>query len=160
VLEKLALDLGIADRVDFLGDIPHIDCVRAVARADACVHTVLRDSQGVLCEAMQAGVPVITLDHLTPAMLVTPESGHLIPMNDNTRPEDIIDELADVMKQWHDDPTLLARKGQAAIERAQSFSPAAKGQEYRRLHRKVLEMLRNKSSTSTVAVHHPNPRTA
>ena len=141
-LEKLCVELGVADRVTFMGDIPHIDCVRVVAQADACVHTVLRDSQGVLCEVMQAGTPVITLDHLTPAMLVTPECGHLIPMHDNATRESVIAELADVMRQWHDDPTLVARKGAAASERAKTFSPQVKGELYRQQHRRVLEMLK------------------
>ncbi|MGC4031590.1 MAG: glycosyltransferase [Tepidisphaeraceae bacterium] len=72
-LEELAKELGVSGRVIFLGDIPHSECVKAMVSADVGVHTVLRDSAGVLPDALYAGLPFITLDHLTPSMLVTPE---------------------------------------------------------------------------------------
>jgi glycosyltransferase involved in cell wall biosynthesis len=159
-LEKLCVELGVADRVTFMGDIPHVDCVRVVAQADACVHTVLRDSQGVLCEVMLAGTPVITLNHLTPAMLVTPECGHLIAMHDTTTREDVIDELCNVMRQWHNDPALIARKGAAAAERAKTFSPQIKGELYRQQHQRVLAMLKPAQSAAVSVKTTPAPHAA
>lgn len=145
--EELASELGVADRVHLVGDIGHLEGVKTVARADACVHVVLRDSQGILCEIMQAGVPVITLDHLTPAMLVTPECGHLIPISNDTSPDDIVDALAKVMREWYENPDLVAAKGRAAAERGKSFSPAAKGAVYREQHQRVLRQLRGASAS-------------
>ena len=139
--EELASELGVADRVHLVGDIGHLEGVKTVARADACVHMVLRDSQGILCEIMQAGVPVITLDHLTPAMLVTSASGHLIPIHEASSPDDLVDELAKVMRQWHDDHALVAAKSRAAAERGRSFSPSVKGETYRAQHLRVLRQI-------------------
>jgi len=140
-LEQLSRDLGIEDRVIFTGDMPHIECVKRVATADAVVHTVLRDSEGVLPDVMHAGVPAITVNHLTPALIVSSESGHLLRIDDNTSPQDVIDELAGVMKQWYEDPQLLAAKGRAAAERGKMFEPATRGAAYRAYHTRVLSRL-------------------
>ncbi len=163
--EDLASELGVADRVQLVGDIGHLEGVKTVARADACVHMVLRDSQGVLCEIMQAGVPVITLDHLTPAMLVTPECGHLIPINEETTPDAVVDALAKVMREWYENPELLAAKSHGAAERGRTFAPAARGAEYREQHRRVLKRVRgervlNEDATAKPAAPGPRARVA
>lgn len=147
-LEQLAKELGVADRVVFLGDVSHADNVKTMSQCDAVVHTVLRDSQGVLPDALYAGVPVITLDHLTPAMLVTPECGHLIPIDDTTTPQRIVDELAVVMKQWHADPALLAAKGEAARERGRAFLPEARGIVIRSAHERAMRHARQRTANA------------
>jgi glycosyltransferase involved in cell wall biosynthesis len=147
-IEQLARELGVADKVQMLGDMPHIDCLRQVATADACVHTVLRDSQGALVETMLAGVPVITLDHLTPGMLVGNDCGTKIPIGDDTSPEQLVDHIAAAMRQFYDDRAPLAAMGEAAQRRAAAFSPEAKGATYRAFHERVLqEMRRSKEAT-------------
>ncbi|MBC7785204.1 MAG: glycosyltransferase [Burkholderiales bacterium] len=150
-ITQLARDLGVADRVELPGDMPHVDCVRAVARADACVHTVLRDSQGAIVEAMLAGVPVMTLDHLTPAMIVTNECGTKIPIDDNTTPEQIVDRIALAMRDWYEHPEKVAAMGEAAKRRAEIFSTAAKGEQYRAFHRSVIRQLAGRAASNAVA---------
>jgi glycosyltransferase involved in cell wall biosynthesis len=151
-LEQLAKELGVADRVRFLGDLPHSENVKAMCQCDAMVHTVLRDSQGVLPDTLYAGVPVITLDHLTPAMLVTGECGHLIPINDSTTPESLVDELARVMRQWRNDPALVAAKGEAARQRGQAFLPESRGIIMRATHERALRNARQRNSKRTPAL--------
>jgi len=141
-VQQIANDLGVADRVHLPGDMPHIDCVRLVAQADVCVHTVLRDSQGLVVEAMIAGVPVLTLDHLTPGMLVTDACGKKLPIDDNTTPEQLIDAIATVMRDWYDNRAQLVPMGIAARARGLQFTADAKGSEYRSHHHRVLRMLR------------------
>ena len=146
-VEQLAKDLGVADRVQMLGDMPHIDCLRHVARADACVHAVLRDSQGALVEAMIAGVPVITLDHLTPGMLVTEGAGHKIPMPPDMTPEKLVDELAAVMTDWYHHREKLAAMSVAASKRGREFTPEAKGTTYRHFHRLAMQAAREEKAS-------------
>ncbi len=141
-VQQLAVDLGVADRVHLPGDMPHVDCVRQVAQADVCVHTVLRDSQGLVVEAMIAGVPVLTLDHLTPGMLVTDECGKKIPIDDNTTPEQLVDAIAEVMRDWYEHPEKLAALGTSATQRGLQYTPEAKGDEYRSHHHRVLRMVK------------------
>ena len=151
-LEQLARDLGIADRVTFTGDMPHVECVKKVATADAMVHTVLRDSEGVMPDVMHAGVPAITMNHLTPALIVTPESGHLLTIDATTTPQDVIDELAAVMRRWASDPELVAAKGRAAAERGKLFEPLARGEAYRAQHQRVLRDVRARQTALNVAL--------
>jgi glycosyltransferase involved in cell wall biosynthesis len=158
-IEQLARDLGVADRVKMLGDMPHVDCLRHVARADVCVHTVLRDSQGAVVEALIAGVPIITLDHLTPGMLVAEGTGHKIPMTPDMTPEKLVDELAAVMKDWHDHPEKLAAMSAAATRRGLEFTPEAKGKSYRAFHETALRIVRAERSKSTLR-HSTSPAAA
>lgn len=150
-IQKYIDENGLQDRVKLMGDMPHIDCVRHVARADACVHTVLRDSQGLLVEAMLAGVPVITLDHLTPAMMVDESCGVKLPIDDSTTPAQLIDQLAAVMKDWYENRAQLAPMGQAAIGRAHEFTAEAKGVLYRSLHHRVLHEMHHAPVTHSVS---------
>jgi glycosyltransferase involved in cell wall biosynthesis len=150
-IEALARELGVADRVTMMGDLPHIECLQHVARGDACVHTVLRDSQGPLVEAMMAGVPVITLNHLTPAMLVGDDCGVKLPIDDNTTPDELVDALAKVMRDWHDHPEQLAPMSAAAKLRGEEFTPEAKGRQYRAFHQRVLRDLRAREASQVVA---------
>ena len=137
-IEQIARELGVGDRVQMLGDMPHAACLRHVATADACVHTVLRDSQGALVETMIAGVPIITIDHLTPGMLVSPECGIKLPIDDTTTPEQMIDRIAAAMREMYFNRQQLSAMGQAAQRQAEQFSPQAKGALYRQLHERVL----------------------
>ncbi len=147
-IQQIANDLGIADRVSLPGDMPHIECIREVAKSDVCVHTVLRDSQGAVVEAMYAGLPVITLDHLTPAMIVTNECGTKIPIDDNTTAEQIVDRIAEVMKKYYNNPELVAQHGENAKAHAGTFSGDAKGKVYRECHEMVLAMLKKSSESA------------
>lgn len=72
-LEKLALNLGLADRVRFLGAVPHEELEKLYALADVFVlpsrehelPTGQKDVETmgrVLCEANAAGIPVIASD--------------------------------------------------------------------------------------------------
>ena len=159
-LEALAQKLGIADRVAFLGDMPHADCVKVAATADAVVHTVLRDSQGVLPDVLRVGVPIITLDHLTPAMLVLPECGHLIPVTELTTPDQIVDDLAAVMRQWHADPALLATKAEAAKVRGLAFQPESRGAILRATHERAIRRATERMNSAPTAAQLPAPGNA
>lgn len=133
-LETLAHSLGIADRVKFLGDHPHAENVKTVATADMYVHTVLRDSMGLIPDAMVLGIPVLTLDHNSMALLIDATSGHKVRLDDDATPEAVVDELARVMTQWHGDAALRERLGAGAMARGERFTPAGRAKIFRELH--------------------------
>jgi glycosyltransferase involved in cell wall biosynthesis len=141
-LEALAVSLGIADRVRFLGDQPHAENVKAVATADVYVHAVLRDSQGLIPDAMWLGIPVLTLDHNTMSLLVDDSSGHKVPMDANATPDRIVDEMARLLRQWHDDAALRERLGRAAMTRAEQFTPAGRTAIFRAMYGRLMEAAR------------------
>ena len=111
------------------------------------MHTVLRDSQGALVETMLAGVPVITLNHLTPGMLVDEHCGKIIPIDSQTTPEELIDQIAAAMSDCYHHRDQLAPMGAAAQARAELYTPAAKGVLYRSLHERVLRQRRTMQAT-------------
>lgn len=141
-LEALATSLGIADRVRFLGDQPHVENVKAVATADVYMHTVLRDSQGLIPDAMALGIPVLTLDHNTMSLLIDETCGHKVPMDAGATPERVVDEMARVLRQWHDDAALRMRLGRAGMARAGQFTAAGRAAIFQAMHERLVEEAR------------------
>lgn len=59
-LADLARRLGVADRVEFLGQVPREDVIREMHRADVLVHLSAREGgSGVVGEATSVGLPVV-----------------------------------------------------------------------------------------------------
>lgn len=94
-LRAMAEELGVADKVRFLGQIPREDVLARVAECDVLVHPSLHDSGGWVClEAMAAARPVICLDLGGPATLVGDNSGYKIAAHS---PQAAISGMADAM---------------------------------------------------------------
>ncbi|MBD2439669.1 glycosyltransferase family 4 protein [Nostoc sp. FACHB-110] len=120
---QLAADLGISERVHFLGyrrDIAEI--MRAVdlfvfpSRYEACTL--------VLLEALASGLPVITAIATGGAEIVTSECGIVLPDSDD------IDALASALSSLVRDRTLMQQMGQAARVVAQQHSWSTMAQTY------------------------------
>ena len=80
-LEALAAQLGVADRVRFLGRLAHEGLPAAYGAADALVLASSREGwANVLLESMACGTPVIaTAIWGTPEVVAAPEAGVLAP---------------------------------------------------------------------------------
>ncbi|MBC7950490.1 MAG: glycosyltransferase family 4 protein [Rhodospirillaceae bacterium] len=80
-LEVLAQRLGVADRVRFLGEVPHDQLPAIYSAADALVLASSREGwANVLLEAMACGTPVIATDIWgTAEVVAAPEAGLLVP---------------------------------------------------------------------------------
>ncbi len=124
-LERQAAQLGIAERIRFLGwreDVPAL-----LAAADFLVCPSRSEPLGnVVIEGWAAGVPVIAASSAGPReLIVAGESGLLVPVDDAT-------ELAAAMTRLAGDPELrqrLASGGRAAYEA--SFTEARVVARYR-----------------------------
>ena len=69
-LRSLAAELGVADRVDFLGRVPRDDMFRMMQESAAVVFTGLREEGGcALSESMLVGAPVIVLGYAGPRLI-------------------------------------------------------------------------------------------
>jgi glycosyltransferase involved in cell wall biosynthesis len=125
-LVALAGELGVAERIDFLGSTPHADCLELIRGAGIfaipCRTSPTGDRDGipvVLMEAMAAGRPVIAGRLESIAELVEDgTSGLLVPPDD-------VDALADALAKLVDDPAARARMGLAGRARVEEeFSDA------------------------------------
>ena len=136
-LERLAGELGIADRVRFLGSLPRGEALHRLADCDALIHPSLHDSGGwVIAEAMAVGRPVICLDWGGPSLQVIAETGFKIHPQ---TPEQTIAMLSRAMIQLARSPDLCAQMGKAAQKRvAEHFNWDGRGYQIRRLYTEAL----------------------
>lgn len=111
-LERLARELGIANRVEFTGLLSRHEVLQRLGQSHILVHPSLHDSGGWVCmEAMAARRPVLCLDLGGPAVQVTPATGYRIPPHS---PEQAVQGLANAMSELADDHNKLAQMGEAA----------------------------------------------
>ena len=123
-LARLAGELGIADRVTFLGF--QRDPFRHMRKADIFVLSSLWEGFGnVLVEAMAMGAPVVSTDcpHGPGEIIKDGETGLLVPPGDDQ-------PLAAALQRLIDDPMLRAKLGDAGQIRAQDFSAQRIGAAY------------------------------
>jgi glycosyltransferase involved in cell wall biosynthesis len=114
--EQLAVKLGVADRVKFLGKLPRADLMNLFRSSDALLFTSLRDSTGaIVFEAMAKALPIVTLDHQGIGMLVTEEMGIKVAV---TRPKQTIAELAQALDRLAADPQLRRQMSAASLRLA------------------------------------------
>lgn len=138
-LEALVSELGIADRVRFLGKLPREEALRILGECCALVHPSLHDFSPTVCiEAMAASRPVICLDLGGPAVQVTEETGFKIPAH---TPEQAVRDLAEAMVRLAKDLELQVRMGQAGHERVREmYRWETKGQILAQLYEEVLAL--------------------
>ena len=97
-LRALAHRLGVADRVRFLGNVPHEELPRIYGAADVLVLASSREGwANVLLEAMACGTPVVATDIWgTPEVVTSPVAGRLVARRDAAAIADgVRDLLAD-----------------------------------------------------------------
>ena len=82
-LEKLAYELGVGERVRFLGHLSPEDVRRALHSAHMFVLTSEYETFGVVyAEALSCGLPVVATERGGPRDFVVPEVGRLVPPGD------------------------------------------------------------------------------
>lgn len=118
-LERLAEELGISDRLRFLGELSREQALSTLGECDALVHPSLHDFSPTVClEAMAAGKPVLCLDLGGPAVQITAETGFKIKAHE---PEQAVRDMAAAMKTLANDSQLRERMGEAGQNRVSEF---------------------------------------
>ena len=94
-LEALAAKLNVADRVRFLGHVPHNELARIYSAVDFMLLCSSREGwANVLLESMACGTPVVATDIWgTGEVVAAPEAGVLIPERTSQSLSDGIDRL-------------------------------------------------------------------
>ena len=118
-LKKLALRLGIEDRLDW---VPLPVCAAREEHyqwADVFSFTSLRDTSGTgLLESLSAGVPIIGLDHQGARDIMTEDCALPISVQN---PRQVISEIAGAVVKIASDTHLLQRLSEGALLRAQQY---------------------------------------
>ncbi|WP_337062901.1 glycosyltransferase [Kineococcus sp. G2] len=115
-LQKVAVELGLADRVRLVGRVCPADLPALLSSADALLATPWYEPFGIaVLEAMAAGVPVVA--SAVGGMLDTVRdgvTGRLVPVDDGGRVDPV--QLAAAVRSVVEDPAVAARLGAAGRE--------------------------------------------
>jgi teichuronic acid biosynthesis glycosyltransferase TuaC len=114
-LEHRARELGIADRITWLGKVPHDDVGWVMSTGDVFVLPSLSEGlPTVVCEAMACGLAVVaTAVDGTPEIVDDPATGLLVQPHD-------ADGLAGALARVLDDPVLRSQMGAEALRRSEA----------------------------------------
>jgi len=118
--ERYASQLGIQDRVEFLGPVKWELMFALYREVDAFLFTSLRDSFGsVMLEAMSQGLPIITLSHQGAGAHVPSEAGIKVPV---TTPRETVAGLAEAIRDLLYSPEKRSNMGSTGWEFARSHT--------------------------------------
>jgi len=116
-LEILSRELGIEQKVEFLGWVSQQDCPKLLYKSDVLVLPSVRECGGaVVLEAMAAELPVIAVNWGGPADYITPETGILI---EPEQKDVFIDKLSEAMQLLFNDKDkrlLMGKAGRLRVE--------------------------------------------
>ena len=133
-LVDLAEKGGIADRLHFLGALPHDDVFDAMSGHDVLILPSRYDGWGaVVNEAMECGLAIIVSDHVGARrpLVVNGENGYIFH-------SESVPHLAEKLERVSADPAELERMQLRSLEMIGRFSPAAIAQPFAALCRHIL----------------------
>jgi glycosyltransferase involved in cell wall biosynthesis len=114
-LKKYSEDLGIATKVEFVGNIPFDDIPAYLKAADLFCFASVTETQGlVTMEAISAGLPVVAVDATGTKDVIDHGQQGLLTPNDSPA-------LAQAIEQVLGDEGLMSCFKEAAWQKAQSF---------------------------------------
>lgn len=123
---KLAQQLGIDDRIDWISWLPQEELMKQYLAHDAFLFPSLHDSSGnVVLEAMAHGLPVLCLALGGPGSIVTKACGYAVAA-DNRDTMAVVEELASCIVQLTTDPARRVElaKGAHAVAAIYSWQRA------------------------------------
>lgn len=135
-LARRVRELGLGDRVRFLGRISQDEVMSLFRKVDALLFTSIRDSFGsVVLDAMSMSLPILTLDHQGVGAFVPPSAGIKVKVSDHSG---TVRALAAGMAAMADSVERRARMGRAAWEFARQQTWEARAIEMTRLYEESL----------------------
>jgi glycosyltransferase involved in cell wall biosynthesis len=134
--QRRARQLGVDDRIEWLGWRAHHEALQQYQWADVFAFTSLRDTTGiVVLEALSQGVPVICFDHQGVADVVTPACGIKIPVSS---PRRAIVDLTAGLRSLAEDPRRRQILSVGARQRATKYLWPRQGDRMADVYREVL----------------------
>jgi glycosyltransferase involved in cell wall biosynthesis len=134
--QAAARRLGVADRVNWRGRLPHGEAMRCMADAHALVFTsLLEGSPHVVVEALSLGLPVICHDACGMGIAVTEQCGIKVPLRTLG---DSVAGFAGGIRSLLDDPSQVERFSKGALDRSRTLSWDRKVEQMARAYEQVL----------------------
>ena len=135
-LAALAQELGVRERVQFLGGLSRPEVLGWMQVADTLLLPSLRDSGGlVLLEAMAQGKPVVCLDLGGPGEIVNEECGFKIRPGE---PDQVVSDLTAALDKLASAPALRHAMGEAGRRRVhEHFDWDKRGKRMMEIYRNV-----------------------
>ena len=134
-LEQRAAELGVADRITWLGKVPHDEVGWVMSAGDVFVLPSLSEGlPTVVCEAMACGLPVVaTAVDGTPEIVDDPATGLLVQPHD-------AGGLAAALARVLDDHDMAARMGAEALRRSEAeYTWAANARRMEQVYAAVMQ---------------------
>lgn len=134
-LEQRAAELGVADRITWLGKVPHDEVGWVMSAGDVFVLPSLSEGlPTVVCEAMACGLPVVaTAVDGTPEIVDDPATGLLVQPHD-------AGGLAAALARVLDDRDMAARMGGEALRRSEAeYTWAANARRMEQVYAAVMQ---------------------
>ena len=137
-LRRLAARLGIADRLVWTGQRPRAELAACYREHDVLVAPSLYESGGLVAlEAMAQGLPAIVLEVGGHSISVATGCGIKVPPAGGI--DQVIDGLAEAMRQYAATPERIAADGKRARERvAAEYDWSRKGLRMREIYHQLL----------------------
>ncbi|MEM7585728.1 MAG: glycosyltransferase [Acidobacteriota bacterium] len=163
-LERLARDLGIAERVVFTGRLSNHEALQHIARADIFALPSWQEAFGVVyLEAMACGKPVIgcrgqgaqdIFDHERQGLLVEPPSAEdKEPLDQEPLDQEpLVASLTDALERLLTDSSAAREMGEAGRERARELTWDTNAERTSALYRQAIERAKPASSPAEAVV--------
>jgi glycosyltransferase involved in cell wall biosynthesis len=118
-LERLVRSLGIQERVNFFGRLPHLEALNHIREADVMVFPSLREFGGaVVFEALALGTVPVVADFGGPGDIVDTRIGYKVPLVDE---ETMVAKFQAVLNHLASDREHLAALQQEAVTYARDY---------------------------------------
>lgn len=133
-LVKLAADLNVSDKVEFISKLPQKDLYDEYRKAHVFLFPSLHDSGGfVVIEAMAHALPVICLDKGGPPVFVGKETQNVIPV-ENESIDRITTNIAALLVDYSNNSDLLRSESEKALNKSADY-------EWSKIVRKVYDVI-------------------
>lgn len=135
--KALAIELGVEDKIEFLGRVNHEEMNTLMQGSDIFLFTSIMDATStVVMEAMQNQLPIVCFDTCGFGTVVNEQIGIKIPLSN---PERSVVDFGKALQTLYYDRELLSRLSEGCKERVREFEWSYKAERMVEIYRSVLD---------------------
>lgn len=135
--KALAIELGVEDKIEFLGRVNHDEMNILMQGSDVFLFTSIMDATStVVMEAMQNQLPIVCFDTCGFGTVVDETIGVKIPLSN---PEQSVQDFACAIRKLYNERNLLSRMSNNCKERVKEFEWDFKAQRMVEIYKSVLD---------------------